>query len=130
MNQQTLDSIPAENRKHLAVAYLIRNESERPAETVELFKKLMTAETAAAETNKAIRITEESLNELGAKFNQAIGSLQTITELIGDLLPEEKVLEWCAKYEPPNKMPPMPSIPGNKRIVTPGDVDMAGITTK
>lgn len=134
MDEVLLSKMSIEQKKNLAVSYLIRNEAERPEATKALFGKLVIAEGAAANTSKLITQTEESLNELGAKFNQIIGSLQTITEFIGEELSEDMVTELCAKYELPNKMPPMhpnASLPGNRMIATPGEgADMAGITTK
>jgi len=133
MEKDMLNAIPPENRGFIAVSYLIREKAERPEGTEALFEKLEKLENAATQSSVAISNTEHTLGELNQRFQQTIGSLKTITELIAEMLPKEKIDEWCAKYQPPNKMPAMPgqmSMPGSKTIVQPGPADIAGITAK
>lgn len=133
MNKEALDAIPPEKRKFMAVSYLIREEKERPEGTEKLFEKLTKLETAATQTSSVISATEQSLAELNQRFMQTLGSLQTITELIADELPKEKIQEWCEKYTPPSKLPSMPgsmSMPGNKKIIQPGPADIAGLSAQ
>jgi len=133
MNKDDFMKLPIEKRRLIAVSHLVREKSERPEDTAKLFQKLETTERAAAQTNSAIQQAEASLNELSSNFMRTIGSLQTITELIAEMLPEEKIDEWCAKYVPPKNvpnMPTMPSMPGGGKIIQPGPSDMAGITSK
>lgn len=133
MDKVMIDQLPLEKQRFIAVSHLIRAKEERPEGTEKLFGKLSTLENAAAQTSNAINATEQTLGELNQKFMQTIGSLQTITELIAEMLPEDKIQEWCEKYTPPNKMPQMPgsmSMPGKSKIIKPSPTDMAGITAK
>jgi len=133
IDKAAINQLPPEKKKVIAVSYLIRAKEERPEGTEKLFEKLAGLEKSANDTNAAIRNTEVSLNELNSRFMQIMGSLQTVTELIAEMLPDEKVNEWCDKYEPPKNLPQMPSsvsMPGQRRVVNPGKADMAGVTTK
>jgi len=133
MKKEELSLLPIERRKLIAVSYLIREISERPKETEKLFKKLETLERSATQTNAAMQQAEVTINELNNNFMKIIGSLQTITEIIAEMLPDEKIDEWCDKYTPPKNLPKIPgsqSIPGNTKIVRPGSTDIAGVTAK
>lgn len=132
MNQD-LSKLNNKQIAHVAVGYLMQNPSQLPEELRPLAKKLRTKEIEMAEIYRAMKEAEQTIKTLQPKTDQLFGALGTISELISEGLPADKILEWAGKYDPKaadiNKVPePLdtttPSAPKN------GEMDIAGSTSK
>jgi len=137
MDKTYVNSLPPEQRCKMAVAYLMRNKSEQPKELTGLFEKLEGYEKSAASTNVAIAQGREALSQLETRFYHLLGSIDTMSDVITEKLknePEDKINEWCEKYQPPKTMPNIQSgrhlsgvdVSGHSNV--PADVDIAGST--
>ena len=131
MDKEKVQALGMFERKQLAVAYLLINPKiERPAGTEKMFEKLNQKEVAARKITAASSQARNALLELENEFNQNIGSIKALVEMISEDISDELATEYCEKYEPRSepglageKIPPQPS-----RIIKPGPVDMAGAT--
>jgi hypothetical protein len=128
MKEEQLTGLDQRQKIAIAVAYLLSNKADRPAETLSLFCKLETYETQAASLNEQIQSAKRMINEHSSKIQQFIGSLTAVADLIGEMLPEDKVKEWCLAYNMPKEM--------NAKMIQPAlqpsqpTPDMAGATSK
>ena len=129
MEKEKLKKMNPKQIATIAVAYLLDAEDERPEGTERFFKKLDEFQVSIAETHAAINEAEKSLRELKLQSNHLFGAVGSISELIAEDLPEDKIIEWAEKFEPPKQNRPM----SNKRTVPPGNrsgnqIDLAGAT--
>jgi hypothetical protein len=113
-------------KKRTAVAYLLTHMEEAPAGTEKLFNKLKQLEKSANENVKTFKNAEETIKGLQEQMNGIIGATNAIVEIVCGELPEEKIVEWCEKYQPPQ----MNMQPVNAPQIKNQSPDMAGITAK
>jgi len=111
----------------VAVAYLANHIEEAPDECKKLIKKLNEYEKSAQKINMAMKQAEASINALQNQGANLFGSISTIVELIADDLPEDKVFEWCEKYELPEGVELPKELPSQAPLNEP---DIAGGTSK
>jgi len=137
MDKVYVNSLPPEQRCKMAVAYLMRNKNEQPEELTKFFDKLEGYEKSAASTNFAIAQGREALSQLETKFYHLLGSIDTMSDVITEELKkesEDKINEWCEKYQPPKNMPniqpgePQSGIDVSGHSNVPANVDIAGST--
>ena len=128
MEKEKLEKMNPKQVANIAVAYLMDAKEERPEGTERFFKKLDEFQIAIAETHAAINEAEGSLRELKIQSNHIFGAVGSMSELIAEDLPKDKVIEWALKFEPPKQNRQMRSRqtvpPGNKS----GQIDLAGST--
>ena len=125
MDEAILSKMEPVQKAKIAVAYLAKNKEERPEGMDKAFSKLEQFEISMREIMTAMNEARQAIKELQVRADQMYGSMEGIVELIAEDLPEDKVNEWCAKYEPPTQIPPgmrpRPTRPEEKP-------DMAGST--
>jgi len=112
------------NPKRLSVAYLLENQSEIPEGLEKFFRKLKSYEESMKEIIYAGQQAEKTLQELGSKRDQLFGSINSVTELIVDELPDDKCMEWAGKAEAILKRMSSSSSKNSEEI------DLAGSTSK
>ena len=122
------NSYNQQDPRRLAVAYLLSKKDERPDGLGKLFGKLEQYETSLKDIMEAGQQAEKTLHELGIKREQLFGSINSVTELILDDLPEEKCEEWSRKFQ--EIVNSSPQMAGASNVEKPSDVDMAGSTAK
>lgn len=125
MEKEELEKMDPKNVVHLAVGYLIKAKDERPENTERFFKKLDEYEISISETHAAINEAERSLRELKLQSNHMFGAVGSISELIAEDLPKDKIMEWALKFERPKnrQMRNRPTAPPENK-----NIDMAGST--
>jgi predicted transcriptional regulator len=89
-----------EEKRKLAVGYLVTHKEEMPEVSIHLFEKLEQYDTSASNTYRAIQEAKKSISDLSAKMQSLTGSIGTIVDLISENIPEDKVEEWSAKFDP------------------------------
>ena len=93
------ENVTVEEKRKMAVAFLIRNEGEQPEGTQAIFAKLMGHERDAAAINQQMEQARRALDELAIQLDKKIGSIEGIADVITDMLPEDKLDEWAEGYE-------------------------------
>jgi len=114
-------------KKRVAVAYLVAHMDEVPGDLTKLFTKLKGYETGVMNANGALKQAKQTIQTLQDQFKELLVSVNTVVELIADELPQDKVAEWCDKYEQPKD--PVQAQPPVQAKVEP-TIDMAGATAK
>jgi len=104
-----------EEKRKLAVGYLVTHKEDAPEGTGYLFSKLEQYDASAANTYKAIQEAKKSISELSNQMNTITGSIGAIVDLIGDSIPDDKVDEWSGKFDPqmgqqPQDKPKAPNV--------------------
>lgn len=130
MDKKRLELLAPEERRGIAVAYLMSHKDERPAGTEKLFAKLEQSEHAAKQFNYAMSQAQQTIASLESEFGQALGSIKTLISLIADDLPDEQAQIWCEKYQAPEGMEgsiPKSMISGTQSIAK-KKPDIAGAT--
>ncbi len=122
-----MENIELDRQKRMAVAYLAKNEDERPGGLEKFFKKLNDYNGFLRDVMMATKEAESSLNELYARKEQIIGSITSVVDMVVDELPDEKCIEWASKYNEPIADP---SMPGSTQMKKAEGIDMAGSTAK
>ena len=136
MDKSIIERISPEERRKIAVAYLVRNTEEQPENTKKLFIKLGACEGAAERTNIALSKANEAVSQLQNKFYQILGSIDTLSDLVVEELisvDEDTIIKWCESFRPRSMSDAPPTdqgvdMPGKPNIPA-GDVDMAGATS-
>lgn len=90
-----------EEKRRLAVGYLVTHKEEAPKEVGYLFTKLEQYDERASNTYKAIQEAKKTISELSGQLQTISGSIGAIVDLIGESLEEDKVEEWSMKFDPP-----------------------------
>ena len=124
MNQPNTN-IPDPRRQ--SVIYLMNNPSEIPSGLEKFFEKLKKCEQSIKEIVQAGQQAERTLNELGARREQMVGSIDSIAEIIIEELPKDKCEEWSKKGADIIKQF---SMAGPSKTQNVGEVDLAGSTAK
>jgi hypothetical protein len=128
MKEEQLVGIDRNQKAAIAVAYLLSNKAERPDETLSLFGKLEMYEAQANSLNEQVKSAKRVINEHSAKIQQFIGSLTAVADLIGEMLPDDRIMEWCRAYNMPKEMGP--SLAQQVAPTTTVVPDIAGATSK
>lgn len=139
MDQSILATMSPEKRAKIAVGYLMGAVEERPEGSEILFTKLEGYNSSFGELMNAKQQAEKAIHEISIKTERLIGSIDSISEIVAETLPPEKVDEWCSKYVPPGQPgeidsaePPKQSKPvdvaGGNQDKNPESADMAGST--
>jgi vacuolar-type H+-ATPase subunit I/STV1 len=89
-----------EEKRKIAVGYLVTHKDEIPEASAHLFDKLEKYDTSASNTFKAIQEARKSIADLNSQMQTITGSIGAIVDLIGETIPEDKVNEWSAKFDP------------------------------
>ncbi len=139
MDKSIISKLRPEERRRIAVAYLVKHSSDRPESTKGYFDKLKILEETCGRLNMAISKGQESIAQMQNKFYQSMGSIDTLSELVAECLSEidiKTIDKWCEEYTPkphPGMMGSMPqnddgiNLPGQPAAPS-GDVDIAGST--
>lgn len=96
-----MSKMDADKKKRTAVAYLLTHMDEVPEGSEKLFAKLKQLEKSANENVKAYKGAEQAMQQLQEQMSGIIGATNAVVEIVCEGLPEDKVGEWCDKYQPP-----------------------------
>ena len=124
MLKEQFERLNPQQQKMVAIAYLVDNPAEQPESCMSLISKLKSYDSSGKEINEAIKQAQKSISELKTKMDQVIGSINAITDIIGDQLPAGKIPEWALKF---NLEQNMPAVDAATKIK---DVDIAGSTAR
>jgi len=127
MDSKILATMDSEKKSRLAVAFLIANPGERPEGTGKLFEKLAKHEVSMNTMTAKMEEHKQQMQSLHDQLNNVGGAVSAIVELVAEDLPEDKVQEWCEKYELPTQNPGMP---GQNEMPNAGNKSMAGAAGK
>jgi hypothetical protein len=89
-----------EEKRKLAVGYLVTHKEEAPEGTGYLFSKLEQYDERASNIYKAIQEAKKSISELSGQMQTISGSIGAIVDLIGESVPDDKLDEWSGKFDP------------------------------
>ena len=127
MNSEQLSRFNENQRSLIAVAYLLSNKESQPENLKSMFLKLESYDTTAREIQNNLKQHQKAMQSLRSSMDQILGSITTVSEIIGDQLPKDKVQEFCALYTPPNEvLSEMQNTPAQVEE----SFDMAGSTAK
>ena len=102
MLKEQLDKLSNEQKSLMSVSYLLSNPDLRPEESKGLFKKLEVYDENAQNIQEAINQAKKSINELKPKFDQVIGAITAISGVIAELIPQDKLEEYCLAFDLPD----------------------------
>jgi len=112
-------------KKMVAIAFLLDHPTQRPEGSGRFFDKIEKYESSANETNNAIRQAQKSIQELKQQLDQIVGSINAVSMLVAEELPEEKLKEWCMAFDLDENG--QPAIKKQKPV---GPPDIAGHTAR
>jgi hypothetical protein len=125
MNENQYASLDPKQRKLVATAFLMSRPELRPEGSQMLFTKLEAYDASGRNVSSAIHDAQKSIQQLRQQMNQLVGSINTITEIIAEQLPDDKIQEWCMAYNLDEQLPKAAEAIKGKE--TP---DIAGSTAK
>ena len=125
MLKEQVNSLPAEQKAMIAVAYLLSKPDLQPEESKALYQRLAGYDRNAKSIQDAMSQARRSINELRPKFDQNVGAITALSSVIAESIPKDKIEEYCLAFDldedTPNK--PAEQMPTNV-------VDFAGSTSK
>lgn len=99
MTELQFNNLNNSQKKMVAVAFLMDKPELRPDTTVRFFNKLLAYEGSAVQIDKAMRQAQKSIQDLRKQLDQIVGSINAVSGLIAEELPDENLKEWCMQFE-------------------------------
>jgi hypothetical protein len=121
MDVKTFEDMGKLQRRSIAVAHMLKSGVE-VKNTENLIKKLVNSESGIKQLIEAHQEAVSAIQKIEDEINRYKISIETIVDLIGDILSDEQIKDFCLQYEPP-------VINGEKAQVIARDIDIAGCTS-